>query len=478
LLDHLRRREYARENFPAKVPPYFDDRGKYYIKYGRPVIRFEDSGGLKRVSFFSSETYRTVQGQYPYKGGPEKHYMVTANESWAYPNIARDFVVHFMKDGPAYREIENLTEVLASHQRKNLPWQWSDLVKQRAAISPLFGRTAQEIEQFESAIISSAVASRRSSLLRVEIQSSNERLMEISRVYEHEAGQARINLPPAAHEPVKAINRLAFQETIAQFRGANGHTRVEITFLAPLEKLRRSARRARPIPFPLSLPGCCATKILIPWRPNTGKMRFRQNGRRWKIFQMRSRLSFLAPPQQVEVALQVQSQRLDKLGYAKQALTIRDFSSRELMLSDLQFYIEVKTENQSLLLPTVEKQNLLLAPYPYLKVQKRLPLFCYFEIYNLRAAGISENYEITYKVISNLGQESLFKKLSRVLAGGKETAISLSQAQPVVDEASQELIALDLAALSNGPHRLEITVADAKNTKMKASLNREIVIED
>jgi hypothetical protein len=138
----------------------------------------------------------------------------------------------------------------------------------------------------------------------------------------------------------------------------------------------------------------------------------------------------------------------------------------------------VKNENQSLILPTLEKQNLLLAPYPYLKVRKHVPLFCYFEIYNLRAAGVTESYEITYKVLSNLGQQSLFKKLSRLLTGGKETAISLSQTQPVVDDASQELIALDLGNLNSGTHRLEITVADTKNANLKASVAREVVVED
>jgi hypothetical protein len=190
------------------------------------------------------------------------------------------------------------------------------------------------------------------------------------------------------------------------------------------------------------------------------------------------RLSFLSPPQQVELALQVQSRRLDKLGYTKRALNIRDFSGPQLLLSDLQFYAEVKTEKQSRVLPVIEKQNLLLAPYPYLKLHKNVPLFCYFEVYNLRAAGVAENYEITYKIVSDQTPQSFFKKISKWLGGGKETSVSLSHAQPVVDDATQELIGIDLSNVANGAHRLEITVTSAKDGQIKASVAREIVVEN
>ncbi|MGH7598888.1 MAG: GWxTD domain-containing protein [bacterium] len=480
LAEHLQRREFARRNFPASAPPYFDDRGKYYLKYGKPINRFEDPGGLRRVGFFSSANYRAIQSQYSYKGGPEEHYTVNANESWAYPNLARDFVVHFVKAGPAFREIESLTEVLASHQKKNLPWQWSDLIKQRAAISPFLGQTAQQIEKFESAIIAASGNPNRPGLLRVDVQSVSERLLEVTRSNDVAAGEVRRDLPVNGYEAVHAANRLAFQEHLAQFRGVNGHTRVEITFLAPLKKnfvdqLDSLTMDTIAVEFAWMLRDHNLDSMAAKRWQNTFPAK-------WAVAENLpnavGRLAFLAPPQQAELALQVQSGRLDKLGYSKKPLAIRDFNGSQLMLSDLQLYAEVKNENQSLVLPALEKQNFLLAPYPYLKVRRGIPLFCYFEIYNLRAAGVAESYEITYKVFSNLGRQSLFKKLSRLLAGGRETAVSLSQTQPVVDEASQELIALDLGNLASGAHRLEITVADAKNANLKASVAREIVVED
>jgi len=480
LTEHLRRREFARQNFPAPEPPYFDDRGKYHLKYGKPINRFEDPGGLRRVGFFSSANYRAIQSQYSYKGGPEEHYTLNANESWAYPNLARDFVVHFVKAGPTFREIESLTEVLASHQKKNLSWQWSDLIKQRAAISPFLGQTAQQIEKFESAIIAAAGNPNRPGLLRADVQSVSERLLEVARNNDDAVSKVRRDLPANGYEVMNAGNRLAFQETIAQFRGANGHTRVEITFLAPLQKnfvdrLDSLTRDTVAVEFAWLLRDENLDSLAAQRRENTFPAQWAASE---NLPNAVGRLSFLASPQPVELILQMQSRRLDKLGYAKKALAIRDFSGSELMLSDLQFYAEVKTEKQSRMLPVIEKQNLLLAPYPYLKIHKSAPLFCYFEIYNLRSAGIAESYEITYKVISNNRQESLLKKFSRWLTGGKETAVSLSQTQPVMNDAAQELIVLDLGTLRSGAHRLEITVADAKDAKIRASVAREIVVEE
>jgi len=480
LAEHLRRREFVRQNFPAPDPPYFDDRGKYYLKYGQPINRFEDPGGSRRVGFFSSANYRAIQSQYSYKGGPEAHYTVNANESWAYPNIARDFVVHFVKAGPTFREIESLTEVLASHQKKNLAWQWSDLIKQRAAISPFFGQTAQQIEKFESAVIAASGNPNRPGLLRADVQSVSERLLEVTRSNDVAADKVRRDLPVNGYAPVNAGNRLAFQEHLAQFRGANGHTRVEITFLAPLQKnfadrLDSLARDTVAVEFAWMLRDENLDSLAAQRWENTFPAQWAASE---NLPNAVGRLSFLAPPQTVELALQVQSRRLDKLGYIKRALTVRDFSGSQLMLSDLQFYAEVKTEKQSRMLPVLEKQNLLLAPYPYLKIHKSAPLLCYFEIYNLRSAGVVENYEITYKVVSDQTQQSFFKKISKWFSGGKEPAVSLSHAQPVVDEATQELIGIDLGNVANGPHRLEITVTSATDGHIKASVAREIVVEN
>ncbi len=74
------------------------------------------------------------------------------------------------------------------------------------------------------------------------------------------------------------------------------------------------------------------------------------------------------------------------------------------MVSDLQFFISVTNAIQRQVLPVMKKQNVMLVPYPFEKVKKSLPLYCYFEVYNLQTFGINNDYELTYKVYSTKGK--------------------------------------------------------------------------
>lgn len=69
LLVHLQRSAYARQQFFVKTPPYYDDRGKYYIIYGKPMHRLQDIAGQKRLLEYEVEL-------------PFRDYSVLENKSW------------------------------------------------------------------------------------------------------------------------------------------------------------------------------------------------------------------------------------------------------------------------------------------------------------------------------------------------------------------------------------------------------------
>lgn len=480
LADHLRRRLFVRKNFAQPNAPFFDDRGKYYLKYGKPSVRYEDPGGIRRVAFFNLANYELLRKMYSLKGQPEQYYNVIANETWAYENVARDFVVHFMKEGARYREITDLREVIVNHQLKDQSWQFSDLIKQRAAVSPVLGRTAMEIEKFETATLHAVGLQRRGELIMGEIQAPAERIFAIARATALETEKTRAEVPASAHEPIKAVNRLTFTESVAQFRGPNGYNRIEIDLLVPFAK-NFVAR--------LDTANTDTLYLESSWLLRDGALK-EIGGQRARreiplaraaaegLSLVTSRHTFLALPQPMELFLQVRDRVSGHLGFSRRAFELRDFNGDELQLSDLQFYLEVKNENQNAVLPAIDKQNFVLTPYPFPKMRKRAPVFCYFEIYNLRAAGLTGNYEINYRVSSDLTQANFFKKFSRLLTGAKESAVSISHAQAVVEDSAQELLALDLSNLPNGVYRLEVTVTSTTNSALKASLVREIEVED
>ncbi|MDZ7363006.1 MAG: GWxTD domain-containing protein [candidate division KSB1 bacterium] len=212
LLDVLKRRAYARENFPAPEPPYFDDRGKYYLKYGKPSFRYWESGSPDSV--------------YP-------------NETWSYENVTRNLLVHFVKDGPTFRETDNPLSFYIGGKFRSPeihPEQWSRIAAQRAAVSPVFGRAYAKIQELAAARAHAAAFPNSHTILGIELRQPQTILHAIYEQATVEVLRAKRESPVAAHDEIHAVNKLQFTHDLAQFRGPNGATRLEISLLSPLHK--------------------------------------------------------------------------------------------------------------------------------------------------------------------------------------------------------------------------------------------------
>jgi len=452
LLDILKRRAYARENFPAPAPPYFDDRGKYYFKYGKPAHRYEDSGGDYK-SCLNCERFTTIP-----------------NASWSYENVVHNFLVHFVKDGAVYRETENMLSFYDGGKFRNpevYPERWSALVKLRAAASPVFGRAAAKIFELETSRLHATAFPNSRTALAMEWQKPESIIYATFLQAQNEILRARRECPPAAHEEINAINKLKFSDDLAQFRGADGMTRVEAALLSPLEKnIVKSISRSVAETLRLTCSGLVSNQKLDGIASDDAVIQYPVKLiAAEKISHAVGRLTFLAPPQEGDMTLQIKDERSGKIGFTRRPLKIRDFRGQHLMLSDIQFLTEVANANQRKILPVFTKVNTAVAPYPFEKIRPSIPLLCYFEIYNLKTAGVAEQYEIVYKVVSEKG-------------GNQDAAISVSSTRAVSDDTAPELIGIDLRKVPKGKHRLEITVTARNNQRITASVQKEIWIDD
>ncbi|MDZ7362804.1 MAG: GWxTD domain-containing protein [candidate division KSB1 bacterium] len=455
LLVHLRRRAYARKQFPARQPPYYDDRGKYHIKYGKPASRLHDIGGLKRLR----ETGVDVS---------LNSYTIQENESWSYVNITPNYVVHFAKAGDSFHEIHSLKELFVGSQRLGLlVWYLSDVLKGRFWMSSAINETVTEIQAIETSLRSRGGG--RSAWLKdsenTDFQLVRQVLTHIDKA-EEETKRASLHVPPTAYESIHAISKLPFAAAIAQFRGPAGQTRMEITLWSPLKN------------FVARLDSISGDTVNVEFACLLRNETFDSlAGARWQnkfpakaavlanLPDAVGNMTIIAPPQPGELNLQVKNQSNGKLGFSQQNLAVRDFRGRDLMMSDIQFFVNVTDANQQQALPVIEREGFTLAPYPYEEVHRTLPLFFYFEVYNLKSADFENEYEITYKVIRTRGQENILKKLS----GFQDASISITNTRTVTSETSQELLAIDVNRLEKGDYRLEITVADAKKLIMTSA---------
>lgn len=454
LLNHINRRTYARKHFPLAQPPYYDDRGKYYIKYGKPHFRYQDPGGSRAIKSLVSI--------------PFNYYSTKPNESWSYVNVARDYVVHFAKEEDcSFMEIKTLKSVILGSQRRGrLVWYWSDVLKNRFWMSPLINDAVTEFINIENTLLQRPGGGggrvvRDSDADARTIQTD---LYSNLRELENESRKASLDAPRSIYRPVYARNKLPFTDSIAQFRGPEGKTRVEIFMLSPLKKYVDLSGQVS-----IDTVDVDFSSMLRDDRFNTVATNHLQRHFLVEVadlkrsFQAVGNLTLTAPPNQLELHLQVRNNRNHRIGFSQRPINIRSFSGQNLMVSDIQFFLHLTDAKERLLLPVIEKQNVMLAPYPVSKVRKSLALYCYFEIYNLQAIGFGREYELTYKVY---------------MTDAKEPSISIIQTQPVDENISQELIEIDLSKLTNRAYKLEIIVSDTNDKAIVARSQKKFMLTD
>jgi hypothetical protein len=186
------------------------------------------------------------------------------------------------------------------------------------------------------------------------------------------------------------------------------------------------------------------------------------------------KLVLSAAPQKGDLTLQLRNERKEELGYVRREIALRDFTGPALMLSDLQLLFEITNEEQKQILPAARKQERIVAPYPFDKVRKSLPLLCYFEIYNLRMRECELTYEIiASKVCAGQAEQGRAPKPDK-----NAVAISVTTIRTVTHETLKELLALDLHRLKKGDYCLEVTVANPQDRSVFARTDRHFVLAD
>ncbi len=469
----LKRRTDARKEFPHNEPPYFDDRGKVYLKYGKPFRRHRELGGLNSVDLFKdAQIYRAVAKLY---GRIPRKYKVKPNESWSYDQISTGTVFNFVRKDNYFREVESLKEALEVKNRRQLLWFWSDMINKRWDISIDVNSTIMYLEEFEQSLLDYVmsqgefVASTRGSVER-----NYKPIIERYTTHDRDEKEMREELPTVVLTPTTIYNEINFINDVAQFQDLNGLTRLNISFLVPFKKQLETMlndtleieyscllrdKLFQPVAETISLTKLPGKLIDLEYLPNAVGM-----------------TSLLTLPQNTELTMQVKDKLANQFGYSKQGITIRDFRGSRLMISDIQLLLAVTNNEQEQLLPLITKNDVTVAPYPYQKIHKSFPLMCYFEIYNLKTAGLKDEYELTLKVMSYKASVRSSEKKQRSNRKPEEIALSISHIRKIENDTVSELVGLDLSNLDKGLYILEVTVTDVMDKIHTVSIQKELEI--
>jgi len=408
LMEHFRRVRFARANFHFTAPPYYDDRGKIYIKYGAPDDR-----------------YNSPVGTLPAKD----------NESWTYESTEKGLVFDFVAEGGYFRLVEDLTEAVNPgydfNSRLALAYQ---LYNDRSSLSATYsnlvvGFSMDRLNYFRN-------------------QKNNALEKHPGEIYWHNYN----------------ADVFPFLTMYAQFRGDSNKTRIELYTAFPGQVVEFDKVDSQYINysdfFIEILDSNYDSKINLQERYSIVLDTLKPLMDRHFLLQK----NFQLLPNHYEVALVMSNVEQTIKGVQKKSLYVKDFSSDRLMISDIQFSSKISgkinTNNQAII-----KNDLSIMPYPFSRVMITKPIHVYFEAYNLKLNEENKaNYEVSYILKTIRAERNFWQKtiggINRLFSNKENNTIATTIQREGNSDTVFEYIALDLRNLERGLTELKVKLTD------------------
>jgi GWxTD domain-containing protein len=423
LMEHFRRVQFARENFHFTAPPFYDDRGKIYIKYGPPDDRYNS----------------------PVSTLPAKD-----NESWTYESIQKGLVFDFVSEAGYFHLVEDLTEAAQPGYDYN---------SRLALASQLYN---------ERGHLSQAYAS-----LTVGFSWDNLNHFHSQRTAALEKHPGEIYAYDYKAEIFPFISKWA------EFRGDSDKTRIELYSAFPGLLLKFNEVDTQYVNYTDFFIEVMDTNFNSIYKL---KDRYSIVSSTTKGMERRHYLlqnNFQLVPGAYNMSLVMSNVDQTFKGVQKRNFSVKDFSGDRLLVSDIELSSNISeninTRNQSIV-----KNDLSIVPYPFSRVVKSKPIHLYFEIYNLTTDKDSKtNYEISYILKTIQVERNFWQKtiggIPRLFSNKEKNIISTTVQREGDSNTAFEYISLDLQNLERGLTELKVSVID-KNNQQSAENSIEFTL--
>jgi len=495
LEEQLQRRRHVREHFHLDKPPYFDDRGKIYLKYGRPKFRYVDPGGVnmtitqdlsllvpdggfanEQVVFDSTGIRRISQTNPPHPWErtasmlPPGSVAVLANETWGYDHIQSGLVFNFVQQGQPFRLTPDLRNAINGGRMQHRMLQTAALYLQRQTISPAYFELARDLETIGQEM--------RSPTGGVSSQRVEDKIYRAVTQTASDVKQAMREAPPEAFIYNSKTNALPFVADIAQFRGEQNQTRVAIGFGVNLGETGMTADSS----------GNWLSRVNYAYVLSNHFGEPLAKANQQQIIPMAASgaasvlgsvgvMEFTSASGAYILSLQAAAANGAYKSVSRLPFAVRDFRGSQLMLSDIQFYLQVPAVSSQ---ANAASETAATKPvlYPFGMALQSLPLIISFEIYNLTTIGLDKNYQIDYSITEIKRDKNLLSKLSQPFSKKEEISITISEVRTVTQPAARESLSLSLEKLRPGSYQLDITVRASENAALLAKAAKQFVLAE
>ena len=418
--EHFRRVEYAKTYFQKSRPPYFDDRGKIYIKYGEP-----------------DDEYRDIFN---------KDFAEKGNISWTYemslgPGMTFDFV-NFGFGG--FKQVASLAEAAPAtlHYLEKMAYGAS-LYRARSSLSPSYFEIGTRVMLGDPQVAAYAVVD-----------------------FEAERFETQLNAPLEVYHYEIGGEPLETHYTFCRFQEPKDTTRTEFYFAIPF----------KPLHF---VPDCMGglestltyTMLIQDKEFNTIQRRIGHLPIQADTSQDLSNAflvhqeNFNLAPGSYRYVVRIENAQGDARCLYTNPVEIKKPTAGELALSDIQL-----AEDVMLVGPEKNpfvKNDLEVMPHPYWIVQIDNPIYLYFEGYNLTCGIFGEtNYTLTYKLkMTKVDKDFLSKAVDAV--GNLFTKEYKEEVGSTIERAGHsrtvvEYLALDLSNMKTGEADLVVQLTDKR----------------
>lgn len=418
--EHFRRVLHARHVFSYTVSPYYDDRGRIYVKYGKPDARYSSNMSIIDVK---------------------------DNESWSYErSIRRGLVFDFVQFGAHYQLVQDLT----SASNAGIAYSYKQLLANQ-----LYSERAPDLGGVYDKF---SVSTRLTDLMDF----TNEKTNAVDKA------------PAEVFKYDYKAEPLPFTVRYAQFRGVGGKTKLEVYHTIMGENLGIEKRKENEY-FATILSNVGIFDEFysrIDHQKNEIKLLGVSRDQIKDVASIDEAIFNLPPNKSYKVVMELKNPEGNMLGIGNLNVPIKTFNLDSLLISDIELAAKVETAQKK---GRFYKNNLWVLPYTFSKLDRTHPVTIYYEIYNLRKNPDGKTqYTIDYTVKSLTrkegGVKKFFRSIGKVFGGGKKPSVTSTYERQGNSTFEKEYISFDVGKLPPGVIELSVTVLDKISNQTRKSI--------
>lgn len=438
LAEHYKRLNHARQSYSKPFKPWYDDRGVLYVRLGKP----------DRI----------------YYGKPMSS--IKDNESWFYDNIKADLFFDLIDMGGNY-EIRSLFDAAERDSRVE---DVVELFNERANYNSYYQRMALRIrteadvrqeratDAFERGRSTTTDAIDRARFA-TGMLNTNTNLQDNLFNLTYANNQHFVFDVGAPHLPINC--------NFASFKAGKKNSRLEFYYAVPFDQLNfvpnisESNKFSTGIKLNLTLFDLKYDEIKRLDRDYDITAGGNEIASHFYVDQLDNEI----PPGKYVAALEIRNNEKDRVGIYKFVVSVRDYSSDTLTVSDIEIaqYVDNTITKEKFVKP---KSTLKVVPNPAAGILKTKPLTVYYEIYNLTLNNDGKSsYQISYSIKMAEGNQSFLSVIGGVFSNQKEASTSSITTKEGKSTAEKEYIGFDISELPTGVATLEIKVKDLNSSK-------------